>query len=262
MAMGRRWRRRAAFGLAAALATSLLWPPATGAAPPAGQHLPKGYADCAALIARDAAGALALAEAWAAKGGGGEAERCRAGALVKLSRPGEAAQLYEQLALKAQRPPAQANFYALSANAWRLAGRPDDALRTIDRAIEIYPEDAALRIDRAEANAALDRFTDAIEDLSRALDIEPGNVDALVFRASAWRQVGVLQAAEADVDRALVLSPRNGEALLERGTVRRQRGDVAGARADWSAVAVAAPGSPAAAAARENLTRIDAEAVR
>ncbi len=261
MATGkRRWRRAGRRGIMAS-AILVLAALSVGAAL-AASKVPRRYAECASLIAADAAGALAAADAWLAAGGGGEAERCRAGALVALSRPAEAARIYEDLASEAgARPPAEADLYALAANAWRLAGEADDALAAIDRAIAIYPADAALRIDRAEANAALGRFADAIEDLSWALDLDPGNVDALTLRASAWRQTSALRQAEADLDRALILVPGHGEALLERGNVKLARGDVAGARADWQAAA-SQSGTAAAAAARDNLARLDAQGGR
>ncbi|MCU0839043.1 MAG: tetratricopeptide repeat protein [Rhodospirillales bacterium] len=234
---------------------------AAGAASAAAK-VPRSYAECASLVAADPERALAAADAWLAASGGGMAERCRAGALVALSRPADAAVIYERLAAgAAARPPAEADFYALAATAWRLAGEAEAALGAIDRAIAIYPADAALRIDRAEANAALGRFADAIEDLSRALDLDSGNVDALTLRASAWRQTSALREAEADLDRALTLSPGHGEALLERGNVKRARGDIAGARADWQAAANQS-GTAAAAVARDNLARLDAEGGR
>jgi regulator of sirC expression with transglutaminase-like and TPR domain len=56
---------------------------------------------------------------------------------------------------------------------------------------------------------------------------------------------------------ALALEPSHPEALLERGILHLADGETARARADWQRVIAVAPDSPAAAAARNNLARLD-----
>jgi hypothetical protein len=53
------------------------------------------------------------------------------------------------------------------------------------------------------------------------------------------------------------LEPGNPEALLERGILHRLAGDDAAARSDWLEVTIIAKGTPTAAAAQNNLEKLD-----
>ena len=211
------------------------------------------------LAQKDSAAARDLAAHWREQGGAHPAEHCFAVALIGLKQYKEAASHLEKLAeAMIHAPPSlRADVLDQGAQAWLLAGDPARAYAADGAALELRPDDADLRVDRAEAAGAAGWFDKAIADLDLVLKADPGRVDALIYRASAYRQEGRLAPAQADIDKALKLAPDSVPALLERGDIRRLAGDIDGARQDWVRVAVLAPGSAADAAAQANIKRLD-----
>jgi tetratricopeptide (TPR) repeat protein len=273
------WVGRLAVVLAAATAGLVLWahevppdnPPDGIAAedtedaplpvPPVPPRIAEGdrYEQCLALLPTDPTGAQFLAQSWATAGGGDEAEHCLAQARVALGDAAEGAAMLEGVADRfTAGGAAQAAVYDQATEAWLMAGEPARAFATSSRAVALAPDTPDLRVDRAMAAEALDRWQDAAEDLTQALDGDPRRPDALVLRASAWRHLGQLQEAEKDIDAALALDPEDSEALLERGILRQHRNDAEGARADWERVIALAPDSPAADLAQQNLALLEA----
>ncbi|WP_135467924.1 tetratricopeptide repeat protein [Crenalkalicoccus roseus] len=212
---------------------------------------------CAALLRQGPEAAFPAAEAWRQAGGGEEAERCAALALLGLGESARAAERLEALALRsgADRA-ARAALFAQAGQAWMLAGEADRAFAAATLGLTLAPEDAELLLDRAVALGTARRFAEAREDLDRLLALDPGRAEGWVLRAAALRNLGRLAEAEADIARALSLAPDHAEALLERGLLRRHRGDLAGARGDWGRVIALAPGSATAELAAENLATL------
>jgi tetratricopeptide (TPR) repeat protein len=233
------------------------------ATPAGAQHLPAveadHYARCMDDARRNPAAALESATAWRNSGGGHPAEHCAAVALIGLKRYGEAGKRFDGLADAMIKAPAELRAEVLdqAGQAWLLAGDAARAEGSLTAALALIPEDPDLLTDRAEAYAAQKRYGEAIADLDRALARDGRRVDALIFRASAYRSSGKLDAALRDIDAAVLLAPDDPDALLERGNVRGLKGDDAGARQDWRRVAQLAPNTPAAAAATDNLAKLD-----
>lgn len=94
----------------------------------------------------------------------------------------------------------------------------------------------------AALSAQLD-FAHALPDLTRAVELAPDNATYRYQRAVALARSGQRPAALADLDHALVLSPADPEALLMRAQLRLAGGNRDGARADLASLshAVAAP---------------------
>lgn len=184
------------------------------------------------------------------------AGHCAAVALVRLERFAAGASRFEELAGKADRLDLRAALLDQAADAWLLAGNAERALKVLTAAVEIAPEDADLRIDKARAEAELGRYGEAAGELDNAIALDPGLADAYVFRASARRRLNQMEGAAADLEKALTLDPHHPEALLERGVLRQLDGDRSGARADWDLVVAVAPDSAAAQAARVNLSAL------
>jgi len=106
------------------------------------------------------------------------------------------------------------------AEANRLAGRYDDAIRDAMEALSIEPQNAfALRV-RAEAYRCLGRYDDAIRDTTEALSIEPQNAFALRERAEAYQCLGRYDDAIRDAEESLRIEPGNTFAL---DTIKRSR---------------------------------------
>lgn len=214
------------------------------------------YRQCMQLSDTDPERALDRAEAMRKSDGGTPAGHCAAVALVRLERFAAGAARFEELAAETDRLDLRAALLDQAAGAWLLAGNGERAVRLLDSAIAIAPNDANVRIDKAAAEAELGRYAQAAAELDRAIALDPGFADAYALRASARRRLNQMDGAAADLEQALTLNPAHPEALLERGILRQLRGDRAGARADWDRVVALAPDSTAAQAARVNLTAL------
>jgi tetratricopeptide (TPR) repeat protein len=217
------------------------------------------YARCMKLAQSDPAEALKLAESWQKRHGAHPADHCHAIALIGLGHFQEGAQALDKLmAAMTQAPPTlRAGVLGQAAQAWLLAGDASHAYADDSAALELHPDDADLRVDRAEAAGSAGWFDKALVDLDAVLKRQPARLDALIYRASAERKLGRLGPALADADAALQQSPDSVSALLERGNIRRLKDDTEGARHDWQQVVALAPGSGAAMAAEANIERLD-----
>jgi tetratricopeptide (TPR) repeat protein len=201
----------------------------------------------------------AEAQAWRNAGGGFPADHCAAVALFALHRYTEAGQAFEALAgaMMGDRAALRAGAMEQAGESWLLANEPKKALAAFGAALQFTPQDANLYIARARADAEEKDWKAAIADLDESLALTPGKVEALVYRASAYRQLGDLPRARTDIDAALKEVPDDADGLLERGNIKRLQDDLAGAREDWQRVEQLTPGSLAAAAAKDNLARLE-----
>lgn len=229
--------------------------------PPLPPHLASSdnYERCLDMVPSDPQGAIAMAETWAAAGGGGPALHCAGLARVANGDEAEGAELLQRAADdRATAPAARAAVYGQTAQAWMAAGDMPRAYAASTLALTLAPDDPDLLLDHAIAAATLGDYAAATEDLTHALAVDPQRPDALTLRGSAYRHLDNLAAAQDDVDRALSLDPDNPEALLERGILRQRHSDAAGARADWERAIAIAPDSPAADLAQQNLALLEA----
>jgi len=220
------------------------------------------YRACMAMIEKDPKQAFSDAIRWRDLGGREGAAHCAAAALIGLQQYREAASRLEELALESKREPdMKARILAQSSQAWLLAGEAARAEATATAALTLAPDEAAIRVDRAQARAQLKDYKGALTDLNDSLKINPADVDALVFRATAKRFLEDISGAAEDIESALALNISHAEALLERGILRRLSKYEKGAREDWLMVLSIAPGSDAADAARANLEKMDVKLV-
>ncbi len=260
----------AAIGLAAA-AGVVWWEYPTAAAdttaeddlpvPPVPPRITEGenYDKCLAMVVPDPSGALVFAENWAGDGGGDGAMHCQALADVELGDVDQGAELLDQVGTTSTAAPAaRAAIYGQAGQSWMMAGNPQRAYDSADKALALNPDEPDLLVDRAIAGNALDHFQQAADDLTKALDADPSRGDALVLRAASYRHLDQLDLAEDDVERALSLDPDDPDALLEHGILRQRRGDPAAARKDWERAIALAPDSETADLAQQNLALLDA----
>jgi tetratricopeptide (TPR) repeat protein len=69
-------------------------------------------------------------------------------------------------------------------------GRYEDALRDLDRSLELAPDNAwALKV-RGDTYRALGRYEDALRDLDRSLELAPDDAFALRTRGNTYRALG------------------------------------------------------------------------
>lgn len=144
-------------------------------------------------------------------------------------------------------------------------GAYEEAIRHFDRAIAIWPNDAAAYLNRAIAEHNVGRRGPALVDLDRALDLDPGleraysergqihlengdgrkaiqdfsnslkakaTLDGFYQRAEAYEKLGEHQKAIADFDAAIAEFREAPYAYRARAVAKRNFGDRAGADAD------------------------------
>ncbi|MGQ0676229.1 MAG: tetratricopeptide repeat protein [Rhodospirillales bacterium] len=218
------------------------------------------YEACMAAARRDPAAAFDQALSWQDQGGGGAARHCAAVALVNMKQYKPGAERLEKLAQDLKNPEDEAlrvGVLAQAGQAWLLAGDTGRAYAVQSAALKLSPQDPELWIDRGQTLATAKNYKDAAADFDQAIKLDAGRSDAFLFRASARRFLEDLPGARQDIDAALKLRPTDPDALVERGIIRRLANDDAGAREDWMAVIKTHPDSPAAAAAHENLEKLD-----
>jgi tetratricopeptide (TPR) repeat protein len=219
----------------------------------------RDYETCLAALAADPAGAIALADAWLASGGGDGAVHCLGLALIVTGKPESGAVVLEELAQRSSAPPmARAAVLSQAGQARLMVAQPDKAASDASEALVLSPADTELFILRASAEGTLEHFQDAVLDLGAALQIDGNRTDALVSRAVMHRRLNELDLAQADASRALALDPDYPDALLERGILRERMGDRAGARADWEHARSVDPNSTTADLAQQNLSLLEA----
>ncbi len=96
------------------------------------------------------------------------------------------AELGEHLA----RHPGDADAAALMAHACLLLGRPEEALSQFSRCLELAPDFARARLDRAKLLFKLNRFQAALDELDRLLQQDAGNPLFRQMKADILRIIG------------------------------------------------------------------------
>ncbi|WP_220789703.1 tetratricopeptide repeat protein [Gluconacetobacter johannae] len=229
------------------------------AAPGDGRARAPDLAACLARLPDDPDGARDYATAWRARGGGAQAARCGALALVALGDPRDAAIELDSLAHAPGDPAARADIAGEAARAWQEDGDPARAFDSAGYGLTLRPDDPGLRMVRARAGVESGHAAQAVADLSPLPARADMLAQALVVRASAYRRLGRIDLARADIDAAVGRAPQDVAALLERGIVRQRQGDLTGARSDWEQVKALAPDSRQADMARQDLAVLEAD---
>jgi tetratricopeptide (TPR) repeat protein len=176
------------------------------------------YAACLSEVERDANAAYEKAMAWAHEANRREAHLCAAMADIERGFPERGARSLERVStIVDAEPEARADSLAKAGNAWMIARRGLEALAAFDKALSLVTPDPDLLIDRARAQALLERWRASEEDLNKALDLRPGDALALRLRATTRMKLGVFDLALKDAEDAVRLEPQNVENRLVRG---------------------------------------------
>ncbi|HKG23480.1 MAG TPA: tetratricopeptide repeat protein, partial [Blastocatellia bacterium] len=133
-------------------------------------------------------------------------------------------QQFEQ-ANKVMPPPIEMDYKAEAAAASELAlaaydeKRYEDALRELDRALNINPENPSAWNNRGVTLGKLNRYEGALESYDCALNINPENPSVWYNRGIALRKLNRYEEALESYDRALNINPENPSAWNNRGFV-------------------------------------------
>jgi tetratricopeptide (TPR) repeat protein len=110
--------------------------------------------------------------------------------------------------------------------------RYDDALKHLDKAIQLRPRVALGYTTRARVRLLTDKAKQALADLDRALELEPTSLSTLLLRARVLAATGETKRALADVDQMLTLRPNLPQALMFRSMISAAEGKYSEAIAD------------------------------
>jgi tetratricopeptide (TPR) repeat protein len=95
--------------------------------------------------------------------------------------------------------------------------QPKEAIEDFNRAIQLYPEYAAIYNNRGNVLLTLGAVREALKDFERALLLAPGYAAAYSNRAGAYMRLGQLDRAMADYTKSIELTPTSAAALNGRG---------------------------------------------
>jgi tetratricopeptide (TPR) repeat protein len=111
--------------------------------------------------------------------------------------------------------PAHSNL----AHAQRLAGRPSDALASIEKVVRLKPDFAEAHLNRGNLLRELGRAKDALAAYGKAIALNPGYAEAHANRGLLLAELGRLPEALSSLDRATELRPADAQAQYARGIV-------------------------------------------
>jgi tetratricopeptide (TPR) repeat protein len=99
--------------------------------------------------------------------------------------------------LRGDEPGAARIFYNRSL-ALAQAGRVDEAMTDIDRAVALEPRVSHVRMARARLLYRMKRYDEALDEINAALNLDPGKGEYLLGRAIALHQLGRVEDGDAD----------------------------------------------------------------
>ena len=222
------------------------------------------FEECLTTARTDPASAVTEASLWSQQGGDYLAKACHGFALANDFRFAEAVPLLTDAAqgADAQLDNRAARFWAQAGNAAIAADMPEEALSTLDKAMQsaapTNSERADIEVDRARTLVALNRADDAVAALSNARTLGPENATAWLLSATLARRLAKLPDALAYIQTAATLSPRDAAVALEAGNIAFAAGDEATARKQWEQVIAIAPDSRQATTAQKQLAALGA----
>ena len=226
------------------------------AAPMAGEK--SRYEACIAIAQAEPQRGIETAQAWRIEGGGIPARHCLALAQFAAKDYAEALLSYEGAAAAsdAAKDGQAVSLWSQGADAAMLAGKPDGAVRFLDKALAGDVSDkaqASIRVNRAEALVDLKRYPEAAADLDKATKLDPAVRYGWLLQATLARRMADFKTAEAAILKAAELEPDSADVQFEAGNIAAAQGKDALARAAWLAAARADPDSPAGLAANKAL---------
>ena len=127
-----------------------------------------------------------------------------------------------------------ADAYYLRGLARRVIGDEADASWDLTRAVEIRPDFAEARLERAHIYRRQGKLQLAIQHCTEAIEARPDYVSAWLTRARAYYQAQDYQAAIADCTGALQVNSDSARAHFNRGLVYAKAGDPPSALADFT----------------------------
>ncbi|NJO46276.1 MAG: tetratricopeptide repeat protein [Oscillatoriales cyanobacterium RM2_1_1] len=130
------------------------------------------------------------------------------------------------------------------------AGKPEAALKTLNRSVQLDPRNAAAVQQRGNAYYDLGNYDQAITDYTQTIQLNPDGADAYLNRGLILQDQGDLAGAIADYTRVIQLQPQDADAYYQRGLAHLAQGQYQAAIADHTEVIRLQPQEPSAYRAR------------
>ncbi|MFQ5442324.1 MAG: tetratricopeptide repeat protein [Thermodesulfobacteriota bacterium] len=106
--------------------------------------------------------------------------------------------------------------------AYAMAGKPELAIKDLNRALKLFPDDRRLLFNRARVLGALGKYEEAIKDLSIIVSLDP---KAYYERGRLYEKTGRYEEALRDFKKLVALKPDLAEAYLEVARIYSKLGD-------------------------------------
>ena len=113
-------------------------------------------------------------------------------------------------------------------------GEYQQAIKRINKAIELNPRNAVFYNNRATTKSELGDSQGAIADLDMAIELNPQDPAPVLKRGNIKSFSGDHQGALADYSRLIELNPQDDMAYFSRGNAKKTLGDIQGAIADYN----------------------------
>lgn len=155
----------------------------------------------------------------------------------------DAQRMLEALRTVLAESPAHPDALRLQAVALQLAGRTEDAIDLLGKALALHPANALLHNALGGILVEAGRTDDAMAALRRACKLQPGLASAWCNLGMALQSQGEIAEARSSFARALECDPRNALARTGLANASKMLGDTAGAAAEYRAVLAADPGN-------------------
>ena len=168
----------------------------------------------------------------------------------------EAREEYKR-ALPLLSPEGQAEVLKTVARSHDLEGNRDQAIATLERAVEVKPDDSQLLMLIADLLTRADREVEAKEYLSRLPEDVELPADMLLNIGIRFYNEGEIEEAYTHFNRAAEQNPNLAETYYYRGLVRVSRGENDPAKADFHKLLELEPDSEHAPEAKEFLQYLD-----
>ena len=137
--------------------------------------------------------------------------------------------------LSSQTPSVSAETYRVRAYASIQLGNYEKAIRELDQALRMNPNDELFYHYRGIAKRNLGQHSAAILDFDEAIRLDPNDANAYHNRGYDKAQLGQHSAAILDFDEAIRLDPNDAKAYVNRGIAKRNLGQHSAAIADYNA---------------------------
>jgi tetratricopeptide (TPR) repeat protein len=122
----------------------------------------------------------------------------------------------------------------------------EEAIRELDRAIALKPDDAQAYLDRGNLQVDARRYAEAIRDYGQAIALKPDYTAAWCNRGNCYSSAGRPDEALRDLDRAIALKPDFAQAYVSRGSIHAAGKRYAEAMRDYDRAIALKPDYPEA----------------